>query len=73
MNNPGKLEFKRNNNQISEESVDKFFLEDDVLKLSIGNIDDVYSCIYDSILKEAVYPHLTETSKKILKTKPLKQ
>jgi hypothetical protein len=63
MNNSDKMKSKEINHSISEESINCFFQNDDVLMLSDDNIDAVFNSIYKNFLDEAVYPHLTTVSK----------
>jgi hypothetical protein len=61
MNESKKLETKRSPQILSEASFDDFFQKDDVLKMSVENIENVFEYVYKNILKEAVYPHLSKT------------
>jgi hypothetical protein len=63
MNNSEKMESKKTIHPISDESINCFFQNDDVLMLSDDSIDAVFNSIYNNFLDEAVYPHLTEVSK----------
>ena len=63
MNNLEKMKSEKATHPISDESINCFFQNDDVLMLSEDNIDAVFNSIYSNFLDEAVYPHLTEASR----------
>ena len=55
------------------ESFERFFQEENILSLSDKNIDEVFFFLYNDILKEAVYPHLTKLLKNDLSVTKIEQ
>lgn len=62
MNNSNDLQLITKSQNLNKSSFDDFFQNDDVLKMAEENIDEVFTSIKKSILKEAVYPHLSNLS-----------
>lgn len=72
MNNSDQMKSAKVSHLVLDESFNSFFQNDDVLKLSDKDIDNIYNKVSDNFLKESVYPHLTIVSKRSSGSKKLK-